>query len=365
MAMLKSLLRKEWSLLLSYGSLVAVLLLGDSLRADCDHPMEVGLYFSWLFIVILITAFNVVRHAEALAELLGEPYGTLILTLSVIGLEVMMIATVMVTGDDVPTIARDTMFGVLMIVMNGLFGLAIFAGAWKHRQQGFNVQSSTSYIGMLILLIGIGLFLPHFMAEGAEHAFHIMLIVVGAVLYGIFLWVQIFEHRGFFEYHDAEGELVANPHGHAERGVVYHSVVLVLTLIPVVVLAKTLAVVMDTGLVILSAPPQLVGLVVAILILAPEGVAAVRAGMNNNLQRSVNICLGSGLATIGLTIPVVLIISLITGESIVLGLEPVEMVLIAISLLLLKTNLESGRTNILMGAIFMALFAAYIALIFI
>lgn len=365
MSVLKSLVRREWSLLLSYGSLAAVLLLGDAMQTDCDHPGEVALYFSWLFIVILITAFNVVRHAEALAEILGEPYGTLILTLSVIGLEVLMIATVMVTGDDVPTIARDTMFGVLMIVMNGLFGLAIFAGAWKHRQQDFNVQSSTAYIGMLILLIGIGMFLPHFMSEQAEDSFHMLLIVVGAVLYGIFLWVQIFEHRGFFEYNDAEDDAVECAHGHAEHGVVYHAVVLILTLIPVVLLAKSLAQVMDTGLVILSAPPQLVGLVVAILILAPEGVAAVRAGMNNNLQRSVNICLGSGLATIGLTIPVVLIIGHATGEKVVLGLEPSEMVLIAISLLLLKTNLESGRTNILMGAIFMALFAAYIALIFI
>ena len=249
--------------------------------------------------------------------------------------------------------------------VSGLFGLAIFAGAWKHRQQDFNVQSSTAYIGMLILLIGIGMFLPHFMSEQAEDSFHMLLIVVGAVLYGIFLWVQIFEHRGFFEYNDAEDDAVECAHGHAEHGVVYHAVVLILTLIPVVLLAKSLAQVMDTGLVILSAPPQLVGLVVAILILAPEGVAAVRAGMNNNLQRSVNICLGSGLATIGLTIPVVLIIGHATGEKVVLGLEPSEMVLIAISLLLLKTNLESGRTNILMGAIFMALFAAYIALIFI
>jgi Ca2+:H+ antiporter len=363
MAMLKSLLKNEWSLLLSYGSLVAVLLLGSSIQASCDDALMISVFFSWLFVVILITAFNVVRHAEALAGIFGEPYGTLILTLAVIGLEVMMIATMMVTGDDNPTMARDTMFGVLMIVMNGLFGVAIFAGALKHRFQDFNVQSSTSYIAMLILLVGIGLFLPHFMSENTEHAFHVMLIVVGTVLYGIFLWVQVFEHRGFFEYKRADGEEEHHPvSGH---GGAYHSIVLIMTLIPVVVLAKYLAVVMDAGLEFLSAPAQLAGLVVAILILAPEGVAAVRAGRNDNMQRAVNICLGSGLATIGLTIPVVLIISFVTGKTVILGLEPESMVLIAISLLLLKTNLESGRTNILMGAVFTALFAAYVALIFI
>ena len=363
--MLSTLIRKEWPLLVSYGSLVVLLLWGSSIMGSLDGATNVGLVFAWLFVVILLASFSVVRHAESLAVIFGEPYGTLILTLSVIGLEVLMIATVMVTGENVPTMARDTMFAVLMIVLNGLLGISIFVGARKFRQQDYNIQSSHTYIGMLILLIGIGMFLPHFMSGAVAKSFHIMLIVVGAVLYGIFLWVQIFEHRGFFEYRNAQGKLVDKPHDHAEHGVVYHSVVLLLTLIPVVLLAKSLAQVMDTGLVILSAPPQLVGLVVAILILAPEGVAAVRAGMNNNLQRSVNICLGSGLATIGLTIPVVLIIGLLTGERVVLGLEPAEMVLIAISLLLLKTNLESGRTNILMGAIFMALFAVYIALIFI
>ncbi len=361
--MVLTFLKKEWSLLLSYSSLVAVLILGSSIQAACDDSLAIGLYFGWMFVVILITAFNVVRHAEALAGIFGEPYGTLILTLAVIGLEVMMIATVMVTGDNNPTMARDTMFGVLMIVMNGLFGVAIFAGALKHRIQEFNIQSSTAYIAMLILLVGIGLFLPHFMSEETEHGFHVMLIVLAAVLYGIFLWVQVFEHRGFFEYKKEGGK--EEEHPESKHGGMYHSVVLILTLIPVVVLAKYLAVVMDAGLEILSAPAQLAGLVVAILILAPEGVAAVRAGRNNNMQRAVNICLGSGLATIGLTIPVVLIISFITGETVILGLEPESMVLIAISLLLLKTNLESGRTNILMGAVFMALFAAYVSLIFI
>jgi Ca2+:H+ antiporter len=322
--------------------------------------------FCWLFVVILLAAFGVVRHAEALASVFGEPYGTLILTLSVISLEVIMIATVMVTGENVPTMARDTMFGVLMIVMNGLFGLAIFVGAWKHRTQRFNIQSSHMYIGMLILLVGLGMFLPAFMPEAVEDEFYIFLIVAGALIYGLFLWVQTCEHRGFFEYSDAEDhELVNSVHTHAERGGLYHSTLLLITMLPVVLLAKGMAYVLNADIIIHGVPVEFAGLVIALLILAPEGLAALQASRQNNQQRALNICLGSGLATIGLTIPVVLVIGFITQEHITLGLDAEAMVLIAVSLLLLKTNLESGETNILMGAMHMVLFASYVALIFI
>ena len=363
--MLKTLLKKEWTLLVSYGSLVVLLIWGGSMMGSLGITTNVVSMFCWLFVVILMAAFGVVRHAECLAGIFGEPYGTLILTLSVIGLEVIMIATVMVTGENVPTLARDTMFAVLMIVMNGLFGIAIFVGAWKHRLQKFNIRSSHTYIGMLILLVGIGLFLPAFMPYETEDEFHIFLIVACALMYGLFLWVQTWEHRGFFEYGtggDSSGE---HAHGATEHGGVYHSVLLVLTLIPVVLLAKGMAVVLNADIIVHGVPAELAGLVIALLILAPEGMAALQASRHNNQQRAVNICLGSGLATIGLTIPVVLIIGLITQEHVTLGLNSEAMVLIAVSLLLLKTNLDSGETNILMGAMHMVLFASYIALIFI
>jgi Ca2+:H+ antiporter len=364
--MLKSLLKNDWSLLVSYGSLVILLIWGSEMMASLSVISNVVAMFCWLFVTILLASFGVVRHAEALASIFGEPYGTLILTLSVIGLEVVMIATVMVTGENVPTMARDTMFGVLMIVMNGLFGLAIFVGAWKHRTQKFNIQSSHMYIGMLILLIGVGMFLPAFMPVEMEKEFYIFLIVLGALIYGLFLWVQTCEHRGFFEYSNAEQcELVDSSHGHADRGGVYHSILLLVTLLPVILLAKGMAHVLNAEIIVHGVPAELAGLVIALLILAPEGLAALQASLHNNQQRSLNICLGSGLATIGLTIPVVLIVGLITQEQVTLGLGAEAMVLIAVSLLLLKTNLESGETNILMGAMHMALFASYVALIFI
>jgi Ca2+:H+ antiporter len=364
--MLKSLLKNDWSLLVSYGSLVLLLIWGDEMMASLSTVSNVIAMFCWLFVVILLAAFGVVRHAEALASVFGEPYGTLILTLSVISLEVIMIATVMVTGENVPTMARDTMFGVLMIVMNGLFGLAIFVGAWKHRTQRFNIQSSHMYIGMLILLVGLGMFLPAFMPEEVEDEFYIFLIVAGALIYGLFLWVQTCEHRGFFEYSDAEDhELVNSVHTHAERGGLYHSTLLLITMLPVVLLAKGMAYVLNADIIIHGVPAELAGLVIALLILAPEGLAALQASRQNNQQRALNICLGSGLATIGLTIPVVLVVGFITQEHVTLGLDAEAMVLIVVSLLLLKTNLESGETNILMGAMHMVLFASYVALIFI
>tara|TARA_Y100000589_G_scaffold236039_1_gene223439 strand:- start:162 stop:1253 length:1092 start_codon:yes stop_codon:yes gene_type:complete len=361
---LSTLVKKEWPLLVSYGSLVVLLLLGSTITGALDSASTVGLVFAWLFVVILLASFSVVRHAESLAVIFGEPYGTLILTLSVIGLEVLMIATVMVTGENVPTMARDTMFAVLMIVLNGLLGVAIFVGARKFRQQDYNIQSSHTYIGMLILLIGIGLVLPRFMPQLKEDAFHYFLIVGGLVMYAIFLWVQTVEHRGFFEFRRLDGK--AEDHGHAdtERGGVYHAVLLVLTLLPVVLLAKGLATVLNADIVQDHWPPELSGLVIALLILAPEGMAAIQAARHDNQQRAINICLGSGLATIGLTIPVVLIISLVTNDLVILGLDPESMVLLAISVLLLKSNLDSGRTNILMGAMHMVLFASYVALIF-
>jgi Ca2+:H+ antiporter len=190
--------------------------------------------------------------------------------------------------------------------------------------------------------------------------------VAVALIYGLFLWVQTWEHRGFFEYSEAEDTQLAHAvHGHAERGGLYHSILLLITLLPVVLLAKGMAYVLNADIVIHGVPAELAGLVIALLILAPEALAAVQASRQNNQQRALNICLGSGLATIGLTIPVVLVVAMVTQEHITLGLGPEAMVLIVVSLLLLKTNLDSGETNILMGAMHMLLFASYIALIFI
>lgn len=357
-------LRKEWPLVLSVVSLLVAFLWSDALFGELETGVRIGLLFAWLFVVILLSAFSVVHHAESLAQKLGEPYGTLILTLSVIGLEVLMIATVMLIKDENPTMARDTMFGVLMIVLNGLFGLSIIVGAWRRRFQNFNVQSSDAYIGCLIVLVGMGLFLPRFISESSMGLYEVYLIVLCAILYAVFLWIQTVEHRGFFEFSLPEGNAVEAGHPESPFGIRYHVILLILTLAPIVLLAKQLSVVMDAGLETLGAPDALAGLVVAILILAPEGLAAINAARHDNLQRAVNICLGSGVATIGLTIPVVLIIGMIAGQDLVFGLEPKEMVLAALSILLLKINLGKGETNLFKGVLHLLVFGSYVVFIF-
>jgi Ca2+:H+ antiporter len=240
METLRLMLRKEWPLILSYGSLLAVLFFSEQLFGSLDTGTRIGVMFGWLFVVILLSAFAVVHHAESLAQKLGEPYGTLILTISVIGLEAIMIATVMLTKDENPKMARDTMYGVLMIVLNGLFGLAVLIGAWKRRFQSFNVQSSDTYVGCLIVLVGVGLFLPAFVPEKSIFMFEIYLIIICAMLYAIFLWVQTREHRGFFEFTLPGGEEVEDGHPDSPFGIGYHVALLIITLVPIVILAKQL-----------------------------------------------------------------------------------------------------------------------------
>ncbi len=357
-------LLKEWPLLLSYGSLIVVLIFGSSLFGSISSTPAFSILFTWLFLVILFAAFGVVHHAECLAHKLGEPYGTLILTLSVIGLEVLMIVTVMLTKSENPEMARDTMFGVLMIVVNGLFGVAIIFGALRHRIQEVNFRSTETYIGGIIVLVGIGLVLPRFVEAKNMLVFEGFLITSCVVIYGLFLWVQTKEHRGFFVMKRTEGGESEEVHD-SPFGVWYHVVFMILTLVPLVILAKQLSEVLDYGLEIFGLPDALAGLVVAVLILAPEGLAAFHAARANNLQRALNICLGSALATIGLTIPAVLIIGMIVGQDVVLGLDPVETVLLIFSIMLLMVNLGKGETNILKGALHLMLFAAYCVFVFI
>lgn len=358
-------LLKDWPLVFSYLSLLAVLTVASDLFVDISSNLAIGLLFSWLFVVILLAAFSVVHHAECLAQKLGEPYGTLILTLSVIGLEVLMIVTVMITKDENPTMARDTMYGVLMIVLNALFGIAVVVGALRHKIQAFNLDSSEAFLGGIIALVGLGLIMPAFVPADGLFVFDVYLMAGCLVFYGLFIWVQTKEHRGFFVYDNPDDP--SDEHGHPDSpfGVWYHVALLVLTLVPLVVLAKQLSVVLAVGVETIGAPEALVGLVVAILILAPEGLAAISAARHNNLQRAVNICLGSALATIGLTIPSVLVISLIINQDIVLGLDPIEIVLIVLSILVLMVNLKQGQTNVFKGIIHLLLFASYCVFIFI
>ena len=251
--------------------------------------------FVWLFAAIMWGAVGVMGYAEALAHRLGEPFGTLILTLSAIMIEVALIASVMMVGEANPTLARDTMFSVLMIILNGLVGAALLMGGFRHRQQSYNVEGARAYPVVLLPLAILALVLPNYTiatkdpslspAQGAVFG------VLTLVLYGVFLAMQTRRHRGYFE--ELETSLVAvHEHGFPEASrlpLLREGALLVLTLIPVALLAHHLAGIVEFGIKELQAPPALAGALIAALILAPEGMTALKAAWANHLQRSINM----------------------------------------------------------------------------
>jgi Ca2+:H+ antiporter len=346
--------------------------IGEPWLADPSAGPGSGLLFAWIFAVMLWSAFGVARHADELAVGLGEPYGTLILTLAVTIIEVSLIAAIMLTGENDPHLARDTMFAVLMIVLNAMVGTTLLFGGMRHRQQHFNVGGANAFLAVIVPLSVFALVLPDFTASapGLSWGQQIFFAGVTILLYLVFLAIQTVRHRGLFIGPDVE---LSAFEAHAARwsdqrepagALIYHAVLLVFIMLPVVLLSKDLAVFVDYGVFRLGAPAAIGGVIVAVLVLTPEGLGALHAAAANRLQRAVNICLGSALATIGLTVPAVLLIGLVTGAPVELGLEPIGVVLLLLTLLVSTLTFGSGHTNILQGAVHLVLFLAYVVLIF-
>ena len=361
----------EWPLAASLLTVGAFFAWGDAIFARLAEPLWFGLCFGLLFGVILVSAFAIVRHAECLAIKLGEPVGTLILTLSVIGIEVMMISASMATGQGSPTLARDAMFSVVMIVLNGLVGLSLLLGGLRHHEQAYNLQGAAVYLAMIASLSVLGLILPNFTTATSGPTLStiqgILLGLMSVGLYATFLFGQTTLHREYFlDVNPAGGSKssVEDHGGLVLRSLAFHAALLVCYLVPLVVLSKKLAIPIDHGIRVLGAPPELGGFIIAALVLSPEAFTALRAAKRNQLQRSVNLLLGSVLATIGLTIPAVFGIGVLSGKSIILGLMPAEMILLALTLGVSFITFTSRRTNVLLGAVHLLLFFAYLILIF-
>jgi Ca2+:H+ antiporter len=332
-------------------------------------PSPAGLVFAGVLLLILFgTVFAAVHHAEVVAERIGEPFGTLLLTLSVTIIEVALIATIML-GEKaaVTTLARDTVFAVVMIVCNGLVGLCILAGGLRYREQDIQVSGSNLYLSVLSVLATITLIMPNYTLTTPGPVYStVQLGFVSAVtilLYGVFLYTQTVRHRDYFV---AEAGSAAHDGPQASNRTIMLSVVLLLvSLLAVVLLAKKFSQVVDAGAALIGAPPAFAGILVALLILMPEGLAAIVAARRNDLQKSINLALGSSLATIGLTIPAVAMAAYELDKQLVLGLSPQDMVLLALTLLLSLLTLGSGRTNILFGLVHLVVFAVFIFLVFV
>lgn len=361
--------RREWALPIGIATVLAFLAFGDEWLAELSSAGWFAFVLAWLFGAILVCAFAVVRHAEALAERLGEPYGTLVLTLSMSGMEMMMISAVMFTGQGGAALARDTMLAIVMIVLNGLVGACLLVGGLRYHEQTYNLYSANSFLAVILPLAVLGLVLPGVTISTPgptlsplQSAF---LIFMSIALYGVFLAIQTLRHRDYFI---APNEPVpasdAGPMtAAAADSARYHAMMLIAYAIPIVLLAKQIARPIDHAISVMRAPAALGGLLVAVLILSPESMAAVRSALANQIQRSINVALGTALSSISLTIPAVLTIGFLTNQSIVLGLDAVDTVLLLLTLVVSMLTFSLARTNVLLGAVHVLLFLAYLMLI--
>jgi Ca2+:H+ antiporter len=359
-------LRVEWFLAFSLATTAVFAYSGEQIYAKLDQPLWLAVVFAWLFGTVMGSALNVVRHADHVAEILGEPYGTLVLTLCVTAIEVMSISAVMLHGDNNPTLVRDTLFAIVMILLGGMVGVALLAGGWRNREQHYNLQGANSYLSVIIPLALLTLSLPNFTVTTpgptlsiAQQAF---LVVISIGLYCVFLAIQTGRHRRYFMTKEEADE----PPHHAAggRGLAWHGVLLVAYILPVVLLAEQLAHPIDYLIETLKAPAPLGGVIIAMLVATPEAISATRSAWMNKVQRSINIFLGSVLSTIGLTVPVMLVISYLTAHEVYLGLASANNLLLAVTLGVSVVTFASGRTNILQGAVHVVLFAAFVMLIF-
>ena len=364
-----SAVRAEFVLLISLGTAAILIAMGNRPLEETTHPMLLVLIFFWLFAVILLSAISVVRHADCLAIKFGEPYGTLILTLSAISVEVMMISTAMLHGANNPTLGRDAMFAVVMIALGGLVGLSLLLGGLRYREQHYNLQGVNAYLNVIMALAVLGLVLPSFTTSTSGPTFsteqEIFLVVVSVSLYGIFLLIQTMRHSQYFM--ESKDVAVATKFGHHQlevRSTGFHAVSLVLYLLAVVLLAEKFAIPLDNSIEQFGMPQAFGGAIIAALVLAPEGLGAIHATLNNQLQRSVNILLGSVLATIGLTVPAVLTIGLITKRPVTLGVQGGNLPLLLLTLAVTVVTFTSGKTNVLQGCIHLLLLAVFLLLIF-
>lgn len=323
------------------------------------HPiLELGM--------LILAVAVAVHHAEVIAHRLGEPYGTLVLTMAVTVIECSLILAVMLSGKGNPTLARDTVFAVIMLVCNGLVGACFLIGGLKWGEQTFRATSARAYLMVLVPFGVLTMVLPGFTTSAAGPFYSTAQIVFVAMvtlaLYGIFLYVQTVRHRGFFDVAAEASEAADAP---SPSTSMRPYLLLTLVLVAIVVLAKSFAGSIELGVSAIGAPRGIVGVLVALLVLLPESVAAMQAARADQLQRSINLALGSSLATIGLTFPAVGALSLVLDKPLVLALGPTEMVLLVLTLVVSMVTFSGGRTNILSGAVHLVLLATFVFLIFV
>ncbi len=309
------------------------------------------------------SVFAAVHHAELLALRLGEPFGSILLAVAVTVIEVGLIASIMLAGaEGSDRVARDAVFSAVMIVLNGVVGLCLVLGAGRHFEQTFQLQGASSALAVLGTLATLALILPNF-TESTSGPFYsvFQLEVVGVmslVLWGVF--VQTIRHRDYFlDGPDRASTGGAPPETPGAWTALLSVVLLIISLVAVVLLAKALSYPVDAAIAAAGLPKTFVGVVIAVIVLLPEGLAAVKSALRNRLQNSINLAVGSAIASIGLTIPTVAVVSLALDRQIALGVSPTDMTLLVLTLYIAALTLGTGRTTVLQGAVHLVIFAAF------
>jgi Ca2+:H+ antiporter len=323
-----------------------------------------GIIVAFIALSVAGSVFAAVHHAEAIAERVGEPYGSLVLALAVTLIEVTLIVSLMTAGgEEAASLARDTVFAAVMIILNGIIGLCLLVGGFMHREQTFSLEGVSAALVALATIVIMTLVFPNYTVTTPGPYYsssQLMLVaVVTLVIYGAFVFTQTVGHRQYFVPDD---EVEAVPHTSPPSNAVtaLSSVLLLMCLVAVVLLAKKLAPTLEAAVLRLEAPNALVGVIIAGIVLLPEGLAALRAARANRLQTSLNLALGSALASIGLTIPTVSFVSLYMNSHLRLGIDAKSSLLLMLSLFVAVLALRTGRTIILHGVVLLTVFVVYL-----
>ncbi len=315
-------------------------------------------------ILLFGSVLAAVHHAEVIAHKVGEPYGTIILAICITILEVGLIVSFMLSGSEgAQTYARDTVFAAVMIILNGILGVCIWVGSRKYKEQFFITKSATTYLVSLVAILVLTLILPNYTssARGPYYSEAQLVFVSLACLtiYGSFLMFQTVRHRHYFVIEN-EGEVLREAAPPSNAATFGSLVLLIICLAIVILMAKGLSPVIEDFVENIGAPRALVGVIIAGVVLLPEGFAAIRAARNNQIQSSINLGLGSALASVGLTIPAVSAVCIYYDIPFVLGLDMKSIILLALSVFIVMMSLSSGKTNHLYGTVLLVNLAAYI-----
>jgi Ca2+:H+ antiporter len=317
----------------------------------------------FLVIALMISILEAVHHAEEIAHAIGEPFGTLVLAIAVTCIEASLIISLMsASGPDGATLARDTVFAAVMIILTAMVGLSLLVGGIKYGEQNFVLEGANATLTTLVAISVLTLILPNFTTSVAGPFYNnqqlLFVAIVTLILYGSLIFVQNFKHKSFFvDASEQPAEILGPVSG---KKIMFSFILMVICLVAVVLLAKALAPDLDMLIDRLGAPQALAGVIIAAIILLPEGLSAYKASSKNQLQKALNLSLGSALASISLTMPVVSVYALVTGTQITLGIDSQSTILFMLALMIVILSLKTGKTTILQGIILLVIFLVYL-----